>query len=325
MTRGYLNDLERTKSSYIVDPQWFPKNPSSPIHRFYKTGDLVRYLPDGDIMFVARKDNQVKIRGQRVELGEIEHAILENLDSVVHVTAESVVFPQTGQTLVAFLKIEDFPEKRIKSHSLFLPLGQNMTLNLHRLEKSLLDRLPSYLVPSLFVPIGYVPTTISGKVDRIQLRHNALKLAPAEFEMYSLAGEHKIAPVTTMEKKLRELWAEVLNKSIESIGAEDSFFRLGGDSIGAMNLVNTARAAGLGLSVAEVFRSPELSKMAEHLVDIKHSDEVSQIPSPFQLLPADLDRDTLLSEVSEHYWFPIDNIVSLFLILVLSFCLRRIE
>ncbi|RDL30479.1 uncharacterized protein BP5553_10357 [Venustampulla echinocandica] len=306
VTRGYLNDPERTKISYIGNPKWMPVDANTPPRRFYKTGDLVRYLPDGDMMFIGRKDTQVKIRGQRVELGEIEHAILQNLDSVIHVTVDSVVFPASGQAIVAFIHIEDLSEGKSRSNDLVVPLDQDLTLKLRQLEKALMDSLPTYFVPSLFVPIRFVPMTISGKVDRIQLRQNAIKFTTAEFEMYSLANQHKRAPATEMESKLQQLWAEVLKRDLEAIGADDNFFRLGGDSIVAMKLVNVARAAGFTLGVADIFQSPELSKMAEFLETSEPKDgtTTTEAPAPFQLLSDVSDVDALLSEVSDQYQIP---------------------
>lgn len=306
VTRGYLKDPEKTKASYIQNPKWMPRGPHEAPRRFYKTGDLVRYMPNGDMMFIGRKDTQVKIRGQRVELGEIEHTILQNFGSALHVTVDSVVFPETGQAIVAFLHIERPNGDRSQ---LCVPLDEETTLQLRQLEKSLMERLPSYLVPSLFVPIGYVPMTISGKVDRIQLRKNAMSFTTAEFEMFSLSNQHKRAPVTQMEKNLQRLWADVLNKDLKAIGADDSFFRLGGDSIAAMKLVNAVRTAGFVLSVADIFKSPELSKMAEQLENSTYGDRnANDVPGPFELLSDVSELDSLLDIISEQYLIPKENI-----------------
>ncbi|KAG9235149.1 hypothetical protein BJ875DRAFT_529770 [Amylocarpus encephaloides] len=309
VTRGYLNDPEKTKISYLEDPKWLPRDSNTPPRRFYKTGDLVRYLPNGDMMFIGRKDTQVKIRGQRVELGEIEHAILQNFDNVAHVTVDSVVFPHTGRAIVAYLKIEDSSKEASNHQGLFIPLDQEMTSQLRQLERALMDNLPTYFVPSLFIPIGYVPMTISGKWDRVKLRQTAASLNTSEFEMYSLASQHKRPPATKMENELQRLWAEILNKSLDSIGADDNFFRLGGDSIGAMKLVNASRNAGISLGVADVFQSPELSSLAKYLEVSENAAEVLKgAPKAFQLLPDGLQLDTLLDEISDEYWISKDNI-----------------
>ncbi|KAH8665275.1 hypothetical protein BGZ60DRAFT_540731 [Tricladium varicosporioides] len=309
VTRGYLNEPEKTKASFIEDPKWMPREVGMLPRRFYKTNDLVRYLPGGDMMFIGRKDTQVKIRGQRVELGEIEHAILQNLDTVLHVSVDSVIFPSTGQTLVAFLYLqcptmgESTPEK------LFLQLDEPMTAVLRQLEKTLIEYLPTYMVPSLFIPIGYVPMTLTAKVDRKLLKLNASKFTTEEFEIYSLASQHKTATTTTTEKQLQHLWAEVLNKDPGTIGANDSFFRLGGDSITAMKLVTAAREVGMIISVADIFQAPELSKMAAILGSLGVGDATeAEAPRPFELLPDVSDLDALLEEISEQYWIPKENI-----------------
>ncbi|KAH8667321.1 hypothetical protein BGZ60DRAFT_564547 [Tricladium varicosporioides] len=310
VTRGYLNDPERTAISFIENPKWMPREAGSPPRRFYKTSDLVRYLPNGEMMFIGRKDTQVKIRGQRVELGEIEHAVVQNFPSLEHVIVDSVVFPQSGQALVAFLKVQN-----LTTDSMFVPLDEATTVTLRQLEKTLAGCLPTYMVPSLFVPIGYIPMTLTQKVDRKLLKLSATKFTTEEFETYSLSSKHKRAPATGAEKSVQKLWAEVLNKSPETIGADDSFFRLGGDSIAAMKLVTAARAVGITIGVADIFKYAELSKMAAFLGEVEGEiqEAVSEVaPEPFQLLSEDTNVESLLEEVSERYWIAKENIADVY-------------
>ncbi|OJJ94691.1 hypothetical protein ASPACDRAFT_37457 [Aspergillus aculeatus ATCC 16872] len=305
VTRGYLNEPEKTKAAYLEDPVWLPKRASGAPRRFYKTSDLVRYYPNGDLRFIGRKDTQIKVRGQRVELGEIEHAILETMPGAVHITVDAVVLPP--QTLVAFLYLGGH------SDELMMPLTPEVTAQLRALEKSLSETLPSYMVPSLFIPISHIPMTISGKVDRIVLRRSVSTLSSAQLEMYALAEQIKAAPQTPQEIQLQKLWAKVLRKEASTVGRDDSFFRLGGNSIGAMKLVAAARGAGLVLSVADIFRHPQLSDMAAQLVlpeGDSSSSSSSSSPSsstsplaytPFSLLPAasTTERENLLAEAAQ--------------------------
>ncbi|PYI23428.1 acetyl-CoA synthetase-like protein [Aspergillus violaceofuscus CBS 115571] len=305
VTRGYLNEPEKTKAAYLEDPVWLPKRASGEPRRFYKTSDLVRYYPNGDLRFIGRKDTQIKVRGQRVELGEIEHAILETMPGAVHITVDAVVLPP--QTLVAFLYLGGH------SDELMMPLNPEVTAQLRTLEKSLSETLPSYMVPSLFIPISHIPMTISGKVDRIVLRRAVSTLSSAQLEMYALAEQIKAAPQTPQEIQLQKLWAKVLRKEASTVGRDDSFFRLGGNSIGAMKLVAAARGAGLVLSVADIFRHPQLSDMAAQLVlpeGDSSSSSSSSSPSsstsplaytPFSLLPAasTTERENLLAEAAQ--------------------------
>ncbi|KAJ5674924.1 AMP-dependent synthetase/ligase [Penicillium maclennaniae] len=292
VTRGYLNEPVKTKAAYIEDPVWLPKRAMGEPRRFYKTSDLVRYYPDGQLRFIGRKDTQIKVRGQRVELGEIEHAILTTMPSAVHITVDSVKLP--SQKLVAFLYLNT---QSADKEPLFIPLTPEMTEQLRALEKDLSETLPGYMVPSLFIPISHIPLTISNKVDRIALRRAALSLSTDQQEMYALAKRTKAAPEGPQEEHLRDLWAMVLGKEPTSVGRHDNFFRLGGDSIGAMKLVAAARRSGFVLSVADIFRQLELSDMAKclHLTNV--AEPVAY--TPFSLLPADsMQRETLLAEAA---------------------------
>ncbi|KAF7585983.1 hypothetical protein BBP40_009746, partial [Aspergillus hancockii] len=293
VTRGYLNEPEKTKAAFFEDPAWLPKAENGQPRRFYKTSDLVRYYPDGQLRFIGRKDTQIKVRGQRVELGEIEHAILENLPGAAHITVDSVILPP--QTLVAFLKMnEDFP---VPENELFVPLMPEFTAQLRALEKVLSETLPVYMVPSLFIPISHIPMTISGKVDRIALRRAVPGLSAEQMEMYALADQDKAAPQTKQEEGLQALWAVVLGKEPSAVGRNDSFFRLGGDSIGAMKLVVAAREGGLLLSVADIFRYPELSEMAQH-VEFAKADDRKGDYKPFAMLAGVTNSDALLEEAA---------------------------
>ncbi|KNG89441.1 nonribosomal peptide synthase [Aspergillus nomiae NRRL 13137] len=294
VTRGYLNEPEKTKAAFFEDPAWLPKPENGQPRRFYKTSDLVRYYPDGQLRFIGRKDTQIKVRGQRVELGEIEHAILENLPGAAHVTVDSVVLPQ--QTLVAFLKMENaFPTE----NELFVPLSAEFTVELRALEKVLSETLPVYMLPSLFIPISHIPMTISGKVDRIALRRAVPGLSHEQMEMYALANQDKAAPQTKEEEQLQTLWAAVLGKDPNVVGRNDNFFRLGGDSIGAMKLVVATREANLLLTVADIFRYPELSQMAQR-VELVKADEQENVYEPFSMLKNATNTDALLEEAAGH-------------------------
>ncbi|KAE8382027.1 hypothetical protein BDV26DRAFT_49940 [Aspergillus bertholletiae] len=294
VTRGYLNEPEKTKAAFFEDPAWLPKPVNGQPRRFYKTSDLVRYYPDGQLRFIGRKDTQIKVRGQRVELGEIEHAILENLSGAAHVTVDSVVLPP--QTLVAFLKMETVSPT---DNELFVPLSFEFTAKLRALENVLSETLPVYMLPSLFIPISHIPMTISGKVDRIALRRAVFGLSPEQMEMYALANQDKAVPQTKEEERLQTLWAVVLGKDPSVIGRNDNFFRLGGDSIGAMKLVVATREANLLITVADIFRYPELSQMAQR-VEFAKVDEKENVYEPFSLLKNATNTDALLDEAAGH-------------------------
>ena len=301
VARGYLHEPEKTKAVFIENPIWFDhfalsKEPQA----FYKTGDLVRYNLDGTINFIGRKDNQVKIRGLRIELGEIEHAIAKSLTGLDQVIVDAVTF-ESGQALVAFLLLED-PLSDGETKNLIYPPDSARRAQLESLEKVLAHILPSYMIPSIFVPISRIPIGITGKVDRPGLRQPLLTLTDDELAVYMLLDSHKRAPATPTELKLHAIWTEVLPSKVRSIGADDSFFRLGGDSVTVMKLATAARNAGISISVADIFRFPELSRMAEIIdaFDGANSVDLTSKIEPFSLLSECGNLGEFITEIASH-------------------------
>ena len=301
VARGYLHEPEKTKAVFINNPIWFEQfDVSKEPQAFYKTGDLVRYNLDGTMNFIGRIDNQVKIRGLRIELGEIEHAVAKSLTGLVQVIVDAITF-ESGQALVAFLLLEDgLSEGGTKN--LIYPPDSARRAQLESLEKVLAHILPSYMIPSIFVPISRIPIGITGKVDRPGLRQPLLLLTDDELAVYMLLDSQKRTPATPTEHKLHAIWTEVLPSKVRSIGADDSFFRLGGDSVTVMKLATAARNAGISISVADIFRNPELSKMAA-VIDASDGaisiDLTSKI-EPFSLLSDCGDLKEFFTEVARH-------------------------
>ncbi|MCJ1392592.1 hypothetical protein MMC18_005462 [Xylographa bjoerkii] len=301
VAQGYLHEPEKTNAVFIENPTWFEKfDVSNKPQRFYKSGDLVRYNLDGTINFIGRKDNQVKIRGLRIELGEIEHAIAKSLAGLAQVIVDAVTL-ESGQALVAFLLLEDGVAEG-KSGNLIYPPDSPRRVQLECLEKALAHILPSYMIPSIFVPITRIPIGITGKVDRPGLRQPLLTLSDDELAAYMLLDSQKRAPATPTESKLHAIWSEVLPIKVRSIGADDSFFRLGGDSVTVMKLATAARNAGISISVADIFRYPQLSKMAE-VIDasdgVNTVDFTSRI-EPLSLLSECGNLDEFVTEIASH-------------------------
>ena len=288
--QGYLNDPEKTAATFVDDPPWLLRGgPGHPGRRgrLYKTGDLVRYNPDGTLMFIGRKDAQVKIRGQRVELGEVEHhvrRILEDVDNIAQVVAE-VLAPQGSDnpTLVAFLGVET--NANATSEDDLKAMVQRTTIGL---EEKLVEALPTYMIPSAYIPLTSLPVTATGKTDRRRLREIGGSLSLEQLaELNPSRGERR-QPNTLSERTLQSLWASVLGIQIESISANDSFLRIGGDSIAAMRLVGAAREQGMLLTVAGIFKSPHLSEMASTITEAASDADDSVIP--FSLLRAEIDE-----------------------------------
>ncbi|KAI9745049.1 MAG: hypothetical protein M1818_001327 [Claussenomyces sp. TS43310] len=262
--RGYLNDPERTAQTWIKNPAWARHESVNGPRRFYKTGDLARYAGDGQIILLGRIDNQIKLRGQRIELEEIEHQLKLFLDPW-GVVKSAVIYAKSGGNgfLVAFiLQREDIRED--DPNNIVLEISRESKRMIMATEQSLADSLPSYMVPTLYVPVRSMPLLSSGKIDRRRLTHVASGLSAAQVAQYSLVDsqELKRKPVSIMERRLQALWAGVLGLDVQSLGLDDNFFRRGGDSVLAMRLAATSREAGITLSVSRIFGNPRLVDMA---------------------------------------------------------------
>ena len=233
LARGYLNRSELTAERFIPDP--FSDEPGA---RLYKTGDLARYRPDGNIDFLGRTDHQVKVRGLRIELGEIE-AVLEGHPVVRRAVA---------------LAREDTPgDKRLVAY--VVPEGEDAP-NVGELRGFLKERLPDYMVPSAFVTLEALPLTPNGKVDRQAL--------PAPDGARPELEATYVVPQTGVERAIAAVWQEALN--VEKVGIYDNFFDLGGHSLMMVMVHNRLQEMfDRDLSVVEMFRYPTISALAEYL------------------------------------------------------------
>ncbi|KAE8155605.1 acetyl-CoA synthetase-like protein [Aspergillus tamarii] len=284
--RGYLNDPQKTAASFIESPLWLRrfrgKNGGAIAGRLYKTGDLVQYAADGSLRFVGRKDTQVKLRGQRIELGEVEHHVRRCFAGARDVVAEVVTPTEAGRQpiLVAFVLVG---EQNIDgSEDLLAAPTEAFRAAIPAAEAQLQDMVPAYMVPAVFLPLAAVPLTATGKTDRRRLRGGAAALSRAEIEAYAVPAAAKRQLATAAERSLQGLWVRVLNLPPNAIGADDSFFRLGGDSIAAMKLAGAAREDGFTLAVADVFQHPRLSDLSECLQSSTSS--IAEPPAPFSLI-----------------------------------------
>ncbi|KAH8881829.1 hypothetical protein GQ53DRAFT_667146, partial [Thozetella sp. PMI_491] len=261
VARGYLNNPAKTDEVFMPAPAWLPSS-SLPAGgrdvrnlRFYKTGDLARYNSDGSVNFLGRKDGQVKLRGQRLELAEVEHHVLRHFSIAQQVTAQIV--SRTGEAahrqLVAFICLSGAPSSSDQTDCTAVDLSNKMVKELTEAAASLANALPPYMVPSMFVTVNRIPRTVSDKVDTKLLASIACGLDNAQAAKYSLALFSKRPATTAMEQQLTRLWEEVLGIPQRDVGIDDNFFQRGGDSIGAIKLVAAARRSNLDFTVADVF------------------------------------------------------------------------
>ena len=310
LARGYLQDPEKTHEAFVTIAKWRYEGPFSQKRRLYKTGDLVRYESDGTIKFLGRKDDQVKLRGQRIELAEVEHHVMlaqADLSSVA-VDLIKIGGSDDRQTLVAFIPtaapgFDNF-------HGATMPMSAKAVRDFQHIEAKLSQALPPYMIPSLYVPLARMPMTAAGKKDRKALERLIHDASPTQIESWALSEGQKRAPETDTEKSLQYLWADTLKIPATSIGIDDSFFRLGGDSITAMHLVAAARSVGMRLSAANIFRAPSLSKMAATAASTD-SPIVTALP-PFDLLKGRRSPREILHLVETQYNIPADSIIDVY-------------
>ena len=279
LSREYLNDAKATLAGFVHGPSWLASRYPERLQRVYKTGDLGRYLQDGTIQFLGRKDNQIKFHGQRIELSEIERAIVSILpdgdDAFVEVVDTGVVEENLQKSLVAFHG-PTVPNREYKEDSRppLLKMDCCVRQTEFLLEKRLTEILPLYMVPKIYVPLLHMPTTGSGKLDRRTLRTLVSELTEDEIGRYSLRTSGDVVlPRTSHEATLRDLWANTLRISSDSISVDDSFFRLGGESVLAIKLAGAARHQGFTLTVAEIFEKPKLSSQALNLQSFTDKDK----------------------------------------------------
>lgn len=299
VARGYLHDRARTAAAFVEDPPWLLQ--AGRRGRLYKTGDLVRYTEDGSLQLMGRNDAQVKIHGQRLELGEVEYNLQRTWPQASQVAAE-VVVPAGGgtadQILAAFLVLETDATNGEVNQEASASTARVISIAPDK-EEALAGRLPRYMMPAIYLAVREIPLTKTDKVDRRRLREMA-----SSFTMQQLAGLRAVKLpkeqgqlMTDNERLMQSLWGKVLRIDAASIGSRDSFFRLGGDSLMAMKLAGEARRIGLALSVADVFRHSRLADLAAAVTaattrgDDSYS---SQKPALFSLLP-DADRELLVS------------------------------
>ncbi len=227
--RGYVNDPRRTAERFVADPFGPPGS------RLYRTGDLARWRPDGTLEFLGRADNQVKIRGMRVELEEIE-AVLEQHPDIRRAAA---------------VVREDAPGvKRLAGYGVALDPTADAEELSERVRGWLAERVPEHMVPQALVLLPEFPLMPSGKVDRARLPEPG----------FGSAADRSRAPATAREELLCGLFADALG--LPSVGADDDFFRLGGDSIVSVQLVHRARRAGIRATPRQVFEHPTPAGLA---------------------------------------------------------------
>ena len=262
LARGYLNRPELTAEKFISNP--FTDEPGA---RIYRTGDLGRWLPDGSIEYLGRFDDQVKIRGYRIELGEIETVLMESKLFREAVVAAKEDRSGTKRLVAYIIADKSFDHEDVTGY--------------------LADKLPGYMIPSLWVEMESMPLTANGKINR--------KALP-EPDTSELSRNEYVAPRTATEISLANTWRELLGLS--SVGINDNFFQLGGHSLLAMRVISSIRQQlQIEVGIRDLFLHPTIASLSNHL----------QTKSESALLPAievqHREEFVPLSFSQERLWF----------------------
>jgi len=296
LAREYLNDAEKTSAAFLTNLA-FMKKPELGLSagcRVYRTGDIVVQNEDGSHTFLGRGDMQIKIRGQRVEIGEIEYWIKK---LQVDIRIVTVVFTNRGKKdqprLVAIIEFENDSKhcQLPTTEEGLLEPTDNLNNDFRRLRSSLLETIPSYMVPSIFLPVSKIPLNQSGKLDRRAAREIVDSIGTEKLLQYTTSTE-RVAPSSDTEQQLVDLWSLVLGMDGE-IGTTDNFFQIGGDSVAAMRVVAAARSTNLQLSVADIFQHPRLTDLADALDERASEDSLHEAPVIIEAAPFDMWRDAL--------------------------------
>ncbi|MCW3113675.1 MAG: amino acid adenylation domain protein, partial [Segetibacter sp.] len=262
LARGYLNRPDLTTEKFIKNP--FNEDPDA---RLYKTGDLGRWLPNGNIESLGRIDDQVKIRGYRIELGEVESVLL--LSALVKQAVVLAKEVKGIKRLVAYVVVDkEFDRQATISY--------------------LQNQLPEYMVPTIWVELESLPLSPNGKIDK--------KTLP-DPDISELLNDEFVAPRNLTESALAEIWQQLLN--VERVGINDNFFELGGHSLLGMRLISVVRnQLNVELAIRDLFLHPTIAQLATHLSTVEQGVLLPSI-IPVQLRPERIP----LSFSQERLWF----------------------
>jgi amino acid adenylation domain-containing protein len=224
VARGYLNRPQLTDERFV-------KNPYKPEERIYRTGDLTKVLPDGTLQYLGRIDEQVKIRGHRIELGEVESKLIDYKG--VKVAVVSVYNNETGNSFLCAHYVSDYE------------------IPIYDFNRKLSAELPDYMIPSYFIRLQSLPVTSNGKVNK--------KALPLPGKTRPKVKADYVAPSTVTEKIVAEIWSSSEILDMDKIGVNDNFFELGGHSLQAAQIISRIRGSlGVELSLKSLFDSPTI-------------------------------------------------------------------
>ncbi|KAJ5893957.1 hypothetical protein N7495_005648 [Penicillium taxi] len=308
LARCYVNNPEKTNESFIYDPAWTKLDSTGGMNRrFYKTGDLARYNSDsGSFNYIGRKDTQVKVHGQRIELGEIENQLMRDSN----VTHCAVLFPKTGFSngrLAAVISsaglFADQSDANLEPLRLISP---SMKAKLVAgIREGLSVRLPTYMVPSVWLFVESMPLLPSGKLDRKGIAGwvAGMEIDPdlSNSKAATVSDGTVSHPANETEEALAAVYSRVLNIPQNLVDLDESFLALGGDSLAAMTCVGHCKKRGFGLSVQEVLRSKSIRDLATRVKALHNTTYKEAVEEKFSLSPIQVLHFGVRKEGQGHF------------------------
>jgi aryl carrier-like protein len=306
---GYLGDEEKTKKVFVKHP--FSANDEL----IYRTGDLARFIQDGNIELLGRKDTQVKLNGLRIEIREVETAIL-NSGEAVHV-AVHLLNIDSHKRLVAWIvlpEVIEYPVRVLDDQYI-----TTIQTRVHNIGDHLKNVLPAYMIPHRWVPISQIPYNSSGKTDYRKLEELMNGMSNAKFAEFkntsaTLLSKDKaflesVYPQSITEAILQQLWAKLLNVKPYDISRDDSILNFGGDSVSIILLAQKCRQEGYELNANQMFNAPVLKDMAASMSRRDFTKVESSI-EPFSLLKmVNIDINAVRNSI---YSIPTDEIEDIY-------------
>ncbi|KAK1976954.1 non-ribosomal peptide synthetase [Colletotrichum cereale] len=314
LARGYLNfaDDEGPNRAFIRNSLGLAKHGRR--SRLYRTGDICRFDQNGVIHFEGRKDTQLKISGQRLEASEVEYH-LRAAFSTTEIVVDVLARPSQGnkpppKVLAAFVCMEKCPANEITQPSSIMSHQYTPLLEaVSRVEDEISRTLPSWMHPSIYIPLYYLPLSPNGKADVKRLRREFAALTPDQLSFFAKTEKATHVEETDELRFMRQLWADVLGVQSTAIPTTAHFFRLGGDSLAAIGLVTAARRKGLQLTVAQVFKSPVLYDLCYLPTEFKRAAVRAR---PLELLKDNSSRSDLLREIAEECSISVEDVEDAF-------------
>ncbi|KAK9707836.1 hypothetical protein K7432_009943 [Basidiobolus ranarum] len=257
IARGYLGRPEQTTAAFVP-------NPFEPGERLYRTGDLARFNIDGSVEVIGRKDNQIKLRGLRIELDEIEHTLHEhsevNRACIIPLNTEA---NPGSKVLVAFLVFHGVSNNEEAVRMVTDNDSAMLATYVNEIRSLATKKLPPYMIQSLWVPLNRMPCNNSGKIDRKSLSVFFAGLSTESVLTLSRSSIRKTSECSTeLQRAIQEIWAETLNIDPANIGLDDPFYHLGGDSISAIRVSSISRQKGISLSVQQIMQNTTIRELA---------------------------------------------------------------